>query len=72
MAIKARRSNFKTSKFSHAMIIPAGLKIGNKSTIAADRLMLVDPRGEITEDVLLEFFETFIEPKFWEWYDEEK
>jgi flagellar biosynthesis chaperone FliJ len=29
--------------------------------------MLVDPRGEIPEDDLLDFLEKYIEPEFWPW-----
>jgi hypothetical protein len=68
MGIKARRSNHPHGKYSRALILPANLKIGKYSTLAADRLILVDPRGEISEDDLLEFLEEFVEPQFWAWY----
>ena len=67
MGIKDRRSNIKHGRYSQALILPAMLKKGKESTLAANRLILVDPRGEITEDDLLEFLETYIEPNFWPW-----
>ena len=67
MGIKDRRANIKHGQYSHALIIPSKLKKGNESTLAANRLIIVDPRGEITEDDLLEFLETYIEPNFWPW-----
>ena len=67
MGIKDRRSNIKHGRYSQALILPAMLKKGKESTLAANRLILVDPRGEITEDDLLEFLETYIEPNFWQW-----
>lgn len=62
MGLKARRANSPHGKYSRTLVIPAGLKTGNESTLAANRLMLVDPRGEISEDNLLEFLEKYIEP----------
>jgi hypothetical protein len=35
--------------------------------MVGDRLLLVDPRGEIHEDDLLEFMERHVEPAFWAW-----
>jgi len=67
MGIKARRANIQHGKYSAALVLPAALKKGKNSTLAANRLILVDPRGEITEDDLLEFLETYIEPEFWPW-----
>ena len=67
MGIKDRRANIKHGKYSQALILPSKLKKGKESTLAASRLILVDPRGEITEDDLLEFLETYIEPNFWPW-----
>jgi hypothetical protein len=48
-------------------VIPSKLKAGQTATIAANRLMIVDPRGEISEDDLLQFLEKFVEPPFWPW-----
>jgi hypothetical protein len=52
---------------SKSIVIPSKLKAGETATIAADRLMIVDPRGEIGEDDLLQFLEKFVEPNFWSW-----
>ena len=67
MGIKDRRANIKHGQYSQALVLPSKLKKGKESTLAANRLILVDPRGEITEDDLLEFLETYIEPNFWLW-----
>jgi len=52
---------------SKSIVIPSKLKAGKVATIAANRLMLIDPRGEIHEDELLQFLEKFVEPDFWSW-----
>jgi hypothetical protein len=52
---------------SKSIVIPSKLKSGEVATIAANRLMIVDPRGEISEDDLLQFLEKFVEPDFWSW-----
>lgn len=67
MGIKDKRSNIPHGKYSKALVIPAAIEKGENSTLAANRLMLVDPRGQISEQDLLEFLETFIEPNFWPW-----
>jgi len=38
---------------SHALTIPSQLERGSEVTLAADRVMLVDPQGEIAEDDLM-------------------
>ena len=67
MGIKDRRSNIPHGKYSKALVLPASIEKGEHSTLAANRLILVDPRGEISESDLLEFLETHIEPNFWPW-----
>jgi hypothetical protein len=52
---------------SKSVVIPANIKTGQVATIAANRLVLLDPRGEIPEDDLLQFLENFVEPQFWTW-----
>jgi len=47
--------------------IPSQLQKGEQCTLAADRIMLVDPRGEIPEEKLARFLEDIIEPQFWPW-----
>jgi hypothetical protein len=72
MGIKDKRSNIPHGKYSKALVLPASIEKGNESTLAANRLLLVDPRGEITESDLLEFLETYIEPNFWPWLAKKK
>ena len=67
MGLKDRRSNIPHGKYSKALVLPASIEKGDESTLAANRLILVDPRGEIPEGDLLEFLETHIEPNFWPW-----
>lgn len=57
---------------SRAMRLPPGLKIGTDSTFACNRIILSDPRGEIDAEDLLEFLESVIEPRFWEWWEKKK
>lgn len=68
VGFKARRKNVDVGKTSKAMILPSLLEIGLESSMAGNRLILSDPRGEIPEDQLLKFYENVIEPQFWEWY----
>jgi len=74
MGLAAKRKV--TSRGAHgaskSVVIPSKLKIGEVATIAANRLMIIDPRGEINENDLLEFLETHIEPNFWPWLKQKK
>jgi len=72
MAIKATRSNLRLGEHSRAMIIPAQLNVGERSTISANRLLLADVSGKISEDELLEFMEEHVEPAYWKWIEEKK
>jgi len=72
LGLKDRRANIKHGQYSRALVLPAKIKKGEESTLAANRLILVDPRGEISEDDLLEFLERFIEPEFWPWVKEKE
>jgi hypothetical protein len=67
MGLSDRRRVMKAGKYSSVVTLPAKLKIGREVTLAAGRLILLDPRGEINEDTLLEFLETRIEPNLWNW-----
>jgi len=67
MGFKDRRANNPSGKYSSALILPAKIAKRKESTLAANRLILVDPRGEICEDDLLEFLEQHVEPIFWPW-----
>ena len=53
-------------------MLPASIEKGDESTLAGNRLLLVDPRGEISEEDLLEFLEEHIEPNFWPWIEKIK
>jgi len=68
MGVKDRRANIKHGQYSRALVLPAAIEKGDESTLAADRLILVDPRGEISETDLLRFLEEIIEPQFWSWF----
>ncbi|RLG93862.1 hypothetical protein DRO29_07190 [Candidatus Bathyarchaeota archaeon] len=67
MGLSDRRVIFKTGRYSRAITLPSKLKVGREASLAADRLILIDPRGEIPEEELLEFLETHIEPYLWTW-----
>jgi len=72
MGIKDTRKMLKLAKYSRAVTIPTKLKTGEYATLAGDRLILMDPRGEISPDELLDFLEKFIEPNLWGWLQERK
>jgi len=72
MGFKAKRKNVPVGRSSKAMILPSVIEIGPESTIAGNRLILSDPRGEISPEDLLEFFEEHVEPRFWQWMQERK
>lgn len=67
-----RKKVIAAGKSSRTIVIPAGIKTGETVTLAMSRLMLIDPKGEVPEDLLLEFLENNIEPIFWPWLEEEK
>lgn len=69
--IKARRKNFQLGG-SKAITLPGGMQIGEESTMAGDRLLILDPLGEIPEDALGEFLIEHIEPSFWSWWQARK
>lgn len=69
MGLKVRRKIFRTGN-SSVLSIPA-IEKGQFATVAANRIMLVDPRGEISEGKLLEFLENCVEPLFWKWLQED-
>ncbi len=65
MGLTDRRRIHREGRFSRSVILPAGLRTGEYATIAADRLVLIDPRGEIPPDVLLDLMEQHLEPAIW-------
>jgi hypothetical protein len=72
MGFAVRRKNRRIGRFSNFLNIPKPMEAGPESTIAANRLILADPRGEIPEHNLLEFMEQYVEPAFWKWWSERK
>jgi len=66
--IRARRRNYKLGG-SLAVTYPVGVAVGEEASIAGNHLLLIDPRGEINEDDLLEFMERHVEPAFWRWWE---
>ena len=61
---KRKVINFGTSK---AITIPANTVTGEEVTMAVDRIMIVDLKGEISEDELAEFLESYVQPELYEW-----
>ncbi len=51
---------------SVAVTIPSSLEKGKEATLAANRIMVVDPMGEIPEDDLFQFLRDVIEPALYE------
>lgn len=72
IATKRKVTSRGTDGASKSVVIPANIKTGKVATIAADRLVLLDPRGEIHEDDLLRFLESFVEPQLWTWLTKKK
>ena len=68
MGLAVRRRNRRIGQTSNYLNIPKPIDAGKESTIAANRLILADPRGEISEKDLLKFFEKHVEPAFWSWW----
>jgi hypothetical protein len=69
MGLTDRRRIHREGKFSRSVILPADLRMGEYATLAADRLVLIDPRGEIDPDVLLDLMEKHLEPAIWKLLD---
>lgn len=72
MGFAVKRRNHRIGKSSDFLNIPKPIIAGVESTIAANRLILADPRGEIPEADLLEFMERYVEPVFWRWHSERR
>lgn len=69
--MKWRRRNYQLGG-SKAVTYPGSVVVGEEATIAGDRLLLIDPRGEISEDELLEFMEKHVEPAFQTWWGQKE
>jgi hypothetical protein len=64
---KWRRRNYQLGG-SRALTYPSDITVGEEASVAGNRLLLIDPRGEINEDELEEFLEKHVEPAFWKWW----
>ena len=64
---KWRRRNYQLGG-SRALTYPSDITVGEEASVAGNRLLLIDPRGEINEDDLEEFLEKHVEPTFWKWW----
>lgn len=71
MGLLDKRRVLRAGKYSRVITIPAKLKMGQEVTLAANRLLLIDPRGEVEPEILLRFLEV-LEPRFWDWLREEE
>jgi len=71
VGLKDRFVVFVTGRTSKAITLSCKLKVGKVATLAAGRLILIDPRGEISGDKLLELLERFVEPNLWKEIDVE-
>lgn len=71
MGLKMKRSSIKHDRYNIALVLLAALEKCARSTLAANRLLIMDPRGKIPEADLFEFLETVIEPQFWPWLKKE-
>ncbi len=65
--IKGRRRNYQLGG-SKALTYPSDVTVGEEATVAGNRLLIIDPRGEIDENDLMEFMENYVEPTFWKWW----
>ncbi len=69
--IKSRRRNYQIGG-SKAVTYPSDITVGEEATLAGNRLLLIDPRGEIDEADLEEFLEKHVEPIFWKWWKQKE
>ena len=70
IAIKSRLYEIKDKEgktLTRLVRLPKGIKVEKDISIAGGRLLLMDPRGEIDENELREFFEQEVEPRYWAW-----
>jgi len=65
--ISCRRRNYQLGG-SKAITYPSDVMVGEEASVAGNRLLLIDPRGEIDESDLMEFMEKHVEPAFWKWW----
>lgn len=68
MGISCYRANRKRGK-SISILVPLLREMGICSSIAANRLVLVDIEGKIPPHILLRFLEDEVEPKLDSWLE---
>ena len=70
--ISTRRKPFPTGQ-SRGITLPAAMEISDEVSMAAsDRLILMDTKGEVPDDKLLQFFMQYVEPAFQNWWQAQK
>lgn len=69
--IKSRRKNYQLGG-SKAVTYPSDTTVGEEATLAGNRLLLIDPTGQIHEDDLAEFLEAYVEPTFIKWWQQKE
>ena len=69
--IKCRRRNYQIGG-SKAVTYPSDITVGEEATLAGNRLLLIDPLGQIHEDELAEFMQTYVEPAFVKWWQQKE
>ena len=69
--IKCRRRNYQLGG-SKAVTYPSDVTVGEEATLAGNRLLLIDPLGEINENELAEFVETYVDPALVKWWQQKE
>ena len=59
--IRDKRKNFNIGG-SKGITYPHVIAIGEESTLAGNRLLVIDPQGKVPPELLLKFHEQHIEP----------
>jgi hypothetical protein len=67
MGISCLRANRRVGRYSVSVLIPKQLEIGPCSSVAASRLVLLDVKGKIPPNELLQFLEEEVEPRLHSW-----
>ena len=65
--IKSRRRNYQLGG-SKALTYPSDVVVGDEASVAGNRLLLIDPRGEIDENDIRENNGCWGEGPFWKWW----
>ncbi len=64
--LKSKRKIFRQGNGT-VITLPAALVKGDYTTLAANRVVLMDATGRIAEGDLLRFLEDEVEPRLWKW-----